>query len=397
MVMVGCAEREYAGPTPQMDIEPQFWVRVLLLDDTTDCALKTDTAFTVLDPKTQTTRAFFGRAAEPLKLSISAGGISIGRRCFTENEIIIFPDSPHIFNLNGSDYRGKLKLTINSDGNSFDAINMVPIEPYLAGVVGAEMPDYWEPAALKAQAIAARTYCLYIKKRFGTGRSWDVGKTQAHQVYRGLAAESAPVWDAVNRTKGQVLVCKQDNGTEDIFPAYYSSACGGHTENSKNLWGESFEPLAGVPCPYCRYVAKAKYFFWPMVQFDKADVTKRISEKYPKLKELGEIKNIIPAKQSDYGEFSRLTLVKLVGSTSKSDFLRAEDLRLALDPAGETLKSMICQIAEMGDRWAFLYGRGYGHGAGMCQCGAEGMAREGKTASQILSYYYPGSEIVTIY
>jgi len=397
MVMGGCAERESAGPTPQMDIEPQFWVRVLLLDDTADCALKTYSPFTVLDPNTQTRRAYFAGADEPLRLSISAGRITIGQQCFTDNEIVIFPDSPHIFNLNGNDYRGKLKLVINSDGNSLDVINMVPVEPYLAGVISAEMPDYWEPEALKAQTIAARTYCLYIKKRFGAERSWDISKTQAHQVYRGIAAESAQVWDAVNRTKGRVLVCKQDEGLKDIFPAYYSSTCGGHTENSKNLWGDCFEPLAGVPCPYCRYVAKAKYFFWPMVQLDKADVTKRLLDRYPKLNELGEIKNITPVQQSNYGEFSRLTLIKLVGSTGKSDFLRAEDFRLALDPGGEALRSTICQITEMGSNWAFLYGRGYGHGVGMCQCGAEGMAREGKTASQILRYYYPGSKIVTIY
>ncbi len=397
VILGGCRERQLVESTTQMDIEQQFWVRVLLLDDIRALRLNATSSFAVLYPQTQTIQARFNQADTPLKVSVSAGRITIDGRSFTGSEVIILPDEPYIFNLNGNDYRGKLKLILNSDGKSFDAVNLVPLEPYLAGVVGAEMPDYWEPAALQAQAIAARTYCLYIKKRFGGRRNWDVTKTEANQAYRGLGSESSRIWNAVNQTQGQVLVCKQTDGTEGIFPAYYSSTCGGHTENSDNVFGDSFEPLVGVPCPYCKDVAKPSFFFWPMVQFDKTDVTARLLNKYPKLKQLGEITNIIPARQSNYGKFSRLVSVKLLGSTGKSDFLRAEDFRLSIDPTGRKLKSTICQIVNMGDKWAFISGRGWGHGVGMCQYGAEAMAREGKTARQILFYYYPSSKIVSIY
>jgi stage II sporulation protein D len=379
-----------------MDIEQQFWIRVLLLDSAVACTLRVPSSFVVLDAQTQTTEARFDQSDAPADITISAGRIAISGRLFSGEQIIILPDRPHIFNLNGDDYRGKLKLILNPDSNSFDAINFVPLEPYLAGVISAEMPNYWEPEALKAQAIAARTYCLYIKKHFGDKRNWDVTKTQANQRYLGVAAESAQIWDAINRTQGQVLVCKQTGGAEELFPAYYSSICGGHTENSKNVFGDSFEPLVGVPCPYCRDVAKLGFFFWPTVQFDKAGITDILLKRYPRLAELGEITDINSVEQSDYGEFSRLTLVELLGSSDKSDFLRAEDLRLAIDPTGRKLRSTICQIVNMGDKWAFLSGRGFGHGVGMCQCGAEGMARQGRTAKQILSYYYPGSKIMTI-
>ena len=397
----GCKPRELVRPTLQMDIEPAFWVRVLLLDDVTDCTFKTGAAFSLTgqgsDRPTQPTRERFDTFNVPTKIEISAGKITIASQSFTGDEVIIWPGAPHIFSLNDDDYRGKLKLIVNPDGNSFDAINLVPLEPYLAGVVGAEMPDYWEPEALKAQAIAARTYCLYIKNRFGSKRTWDLNKTQASQVYLGLAGESAQIWDAVTKTYGQVLTCKHPGGTEDIFPTYYSSACGGHTENSEHIFGDSFEPLAGVQCPYCKDVAKLSVFFWPMTQFDKATVTTRLLQKYPKLKQLGEITDIVATERSDYGQFSRLTKVKLVGSTGKTDYLRAEDLRLTIDPTGRKLKSAICRIAKWDDKWAFLAGRGWGHGVGMCQCGAEGMARQGETARQILSYYYPASKIATVY
>ena len=221
-------------------------------------------------------------------------------------------------------------------------------------------------------------------------------QTAAHQVYRGLGAESAQIWQAVNETEGQIITCKQSGGLEEIFPAYYSSTCGGHTANSKNVFGDSYETLLGVPCPYCQDVAKPKFFFWPMIQFDEAYITTKLLERYSQLKQLGEITNITAATQSDYGEFSRLTKIKLLGSTGKSDFLRAEDFRLAIDPTGLKFRSTICQIINMGDKWAFLSGRGYGHGVGMCQCGAQAMARGGKTARDILSYYYAGSRILTI-
>ena len=137
-----------------------------------------------------------------------------------------------------------------------------------------------------------------------------------------------------------------------------------------------------------------------MVQFDKSYVQKKLFERYPKLKRLGEITNIKAVRQSDYqgnyGRYSRLTLVKVVGSSGKSDFLRAEDFRLSIDRSGRKIKSAIYQIVNWGDKWAFISGRGYGHGVGMCQCGAQGMARAGKKARQILRFYYPGSKISTI-
>ena len=395
----GCTERRLVRPTPQMDIEPQFWVRVLLLDDVTACTLQSSSSFSVVEPQTAFAESYFAVSNVPMNINVSSGQITIAGRSFAGNEITILPSEPYIFCLNGDNYRGKLKLVLNPDNNRFDAINLVPLEPYLAGVVGAEMPDYWEPAALEAQAVAARTYCLYTKKRFGSRRHWDMKRTAANQVYRGVKAESPQVWNVIIKTSGQVLTCKKqqaDTGYE-LFSAYYSSTCGGHTENSSNVFGgDTFESLVGVPCPYCREVAKPRFFLWPMVQFDKDEVAKKLLSRYPKLKALGKVINIAVHKQSNYGKFSRLTSIKLLGSTGKSAFLNAEDLRLTVDPTGRKFKSTICQIVSVGDKWRFLYGRGWGHGVGMCQCGAQAMARQGKTAKQILSYYYPASRILTI-
>ena len=372
-------------------------VRVLLLNDVTACTVRMGASFDVGVEAASVTsegrKRHFEDIDGAIEITLSGGTITIGDESFEGDEISIKPERVDIFNLDGSDYRGTLRLAVSEDGNSFDVINQVGIESYLIGVVGAEMPDYWEPEALKAQAIAARTYCLYIKQQFGSDRKWDLGKTQAHQVYRGVDGESPQIRSAVNQTKGKVLVCKQANGNEGIFPCYYSSACGGHTENSEHVFGDSFAPLVGVPCPYCMEVARPKYYFWPTAEFDSNDVSEKLLKNYPRLKRLGQITDITAVEQSDYGTYRRLTRIKLSGSTGRSDTIRAEDLRLTLDPSGRILRSMICEISKSGDKWVFSFGRGFGHGVGMCQCGAQAMARKGKKAEQILEYYYPGSRI----
>lgn len=385
-----------------MDVESQFWVRVLLLSNATECTVAATSALRVsghdLSPALPAGEPMADPIESPIKVTLSNGQIVLGTTPHASDKVIISAERPHVFTLNDRSYRGRLKLILSGDGQTFSAINVVPLEPYLAGVIGAEMPDYWEPQALKAQTIAARTYCLYTKNRFGVNRDWDVSSTQSSQVYRGLSAESAQIWNAVTGTYGQVLVSKGGGSSEPaLFPAYFSAICGGHTENCEHVFGEPFGPLKAVPCPYCKEIAKMGLFFWPMAQFDKATVTSRLVKRYPNLEKLGEITGIVAIAKSDFGQFSRLTRIRLTGSTGKTDTLRAEDLRLTLDPTGRKIQSTICHIVPWGNGWAFLSGRGWGHGVGMCQNGAEGMARLGRTAEQILQHYYPGSAIVSLY
>ena len=400
-----CREQMVVQSTPQMSVEQRFMVRVLLADDANHCTIKMRGGFSLLnsDGSVLISETISANRGQPMDVGVMSGEFTIGGGRFATREITVLPDEPFTFVMDGNEFRGKLLLKANVDGRTFEAINIVPVEPYLAGVVGAEMPDRWEAEALKAQAIAARTYCLYNKKKFGLTRDWDVARTQASQVYLGLRGESAGVWRAVNETSGEVLMCEQAGlpgagaSGEELFPAYYSSSCGGHTEDAKNVFGDSFGPLRGVDCPYCRAVARPDIFFWPMAQFDKETVTTAVQKKYPQLKELGGIANISAVKQSDYPDFSRITLVKLTGTNGRSEFLRGEDLRLTIDPAGNRIRSVACKIAFIEGKVAFLAGRGFGHGVGMCQCGAQGMAMQGKTASEILSHYYPGSKLVRAY
>ena len=393
--LAGCEKRRLIEPTPGMDVAQRFWIKVLLFDNIRTCTLTAAAGFSAIDMKTQA-KADFGKNDEAAKVSLSGGKIVVGGKLFGQ-KVAIRPKKPFVLDVNGRRYRGNLRLTTNADGHSLNVVNAVPLEAYIAGVVGAEMPRYWEPEVLKAQAIAARTYCLYMKKTLGRNRNWDVKKTQASQVYGGISAESGTVWHAVNETAGQILACKHSDGQEGIFPTYYSSTCGGHTQNSKDVFGDSYGPLIGVQCPYCKNVAKMSFFFWPMAEFEADRLSGQIIKRYPKLQSLGKIEAIEPFRVSKYDRFSRITSVKFIGENGETGFLRGEDLRLTADPSGQKIKSAACQILKIGGKFRFYAGRGYGHGVGMCQCGAEGMARDGKTCEEILSYYYPGSKIMRVY
>ena len=400
-VLLSCKPRQYYNTDYRSEHYPglrsRYQLRILLLNNAASFTFRAAGGFTAqynFGGQSQTVR--FNNSS-PVKISLTAGQINILGKKFSASPVLLSSGEPYVFTLNGNDYRGRLRLIVNADKRTFDVINLVQLEPYLQGVVGAEMPYYWQPEALKAQAIVARTYCLYIKKKFGVNRQWDLAATQANQVYVGIKGEKPKICSAVQSTAAMVLVYTASDGSDILFPTYYSSVCGGHTENSKNVFGDSMPPLTGVECPYCRDVARINDFLWPMQQFSKKTVSDKLIRKYPKLKRLGKIVDIIPTSKSVYKNFTRINRVKLVGSTGKTDTIRGEDLRLTVDPTGRKIKSTAFNLLGTKNKWLFLSGRGWGHGVGMCQCGAEGMARKGKTSVEILKHYYPGSRIVKIY
>ncbi len=382
------------SPTVGMDGEPRFFVRVLLFDNVSEFSLWAENGFTVCDLQADAI-GHFGRNTQAVLAAAVDGGILIGEHLFG-SDLEIRPEQPFVFGVNELPFRGNLRLTLNNDMQSMQAVNSVPLESYLAGVIGEEMPSYWEPEALKAQTVAARTYCLFIKYRFGTNRSWDVRRTQANQVYGGLAAESPMVWDAVRATQGLVLVCPQNQG-DKIFPTYYSSTCGGHTENSANVFGDDYVSLQGVACPHCRDVTRPSFFEWSSPAFSAEHVSRCITERYAHLRILDDIVSVEPDLTNEYEDFARVASLRLTGSNGRTRSLRAEDFRLTVDPSGSRIRSNSYRIERRRGAYAFIDGRGFGHAVGLCQYGAEGMARKGAEFRAILSFYFPRSTLRSIH
>ncbi len=340
----------------------------MLFDNRTECTILAPNGFHIRDEKSGVEALFpesSSVAAKAAENKISIGGMLL------DGPAILEPQKPFVFLIDGQGYRGNLILRI-AEPNQLQAINTLPLESYLWGVVGAEMHSYWESQALQSQSIAARTYAVYAKKRYGKGRDWDVTCTQANQVYRGLSAETATVRLAVYKTGGMVLARRTPQGQWDIFPSYYSSSCGGHTEDSQPVFGEAFSPLQAVECPWCQNVTKAKFRNWGPVEYSIEEIHQKLVGRYPWLAE----------------KLGKIVTVEIVRT--------GEDFRLALDSSGMKLKSTLFSMKREGIVYVFYDGRGFGHGVGLCQAGAEYMARDGKTYTEILAWYYPGAKIMQL-
>lgn len=152
--------------------------------------------------------------AQPYQVSVSQDGLVIGDRVFP-NGVLLLPGTNGFVWVDGHWYRGRVRL-VWADGQ-LNAINEVDLEHYLYGVVGAEMLPGWQPEALKAQAIAARSYALALMEQ-PTNLYWDIGNDEAYQCYQGVETETNTTIAAVEATRGTVLI--KDG---QIFPSQYAS------------------------------------------------------------------------------------------------------------------------------------------------------------------------------
>lgn len=397
ILIAGC-RREVPREKGLSDINQPLKIRVLLNRNRKSIRFKSDSPARIISDESALKSLRFDRLESSIKINTSNGRINIGGWACPDDELVLRTEDGK-FSINERVYRGSLKLKLSANPPGFDIVNIVGLESYLAGVTGAEMPSYWEQSALEAQTITARSYALHIKRRFAADRHWDVRKTQANQVYKGVSAETPAITKIVRKTYGKVLFYKSpETGNFKILPAYYSSICGGHTADSRNVFsGKPIPPLKGVMCPHCRQIANPDFFFWGEIVIDKDECRRKLINNYPSLKNLGTITGIRIKKRENYGDFARAISVVIKGENGEKKTISAENLRLTLDSSGMDFRSTIFEIEDGGSSWIFKNGRGFGHGVGMCQYGAEKMARDGKTSEQILNYYYPGAPIRNIY
>lgn len=300
----------------------------------------------------------------------------------------------------GMVYRGEI-IFIKDVDNFILPINRLYMEDYLKGVVPAEIGklDKKRIEALKAQAVAARTYAFgRLNKNYDMG--YDLESTVQDQVYRGVLVEDSLVNSAIEMTRGIVALY---NG----FPidAKYHSTCGGFTSNNEDEWG-------GAPSPYLRSVAdaqknclfgygkpycyKSKHFNWGY-QFEKDYFYKMVSKNASSIfkRDL----QIIKFSIKKYDKHKRVLEVELIDVYGEKYTLKGLNIRKLItfeEHQGGFLKSRLFDFEEKNDK-IFIYGKGYGHGVGMCQYGAMEMANQGKNYREILKHYYRGIELKKLY
>ncbi|MBD3296191.1 MAG: SpoIID/LytB domain-containing protein, partial [Candidatus Omnitrophica bacterium] len=231
-----------SGPVPRT--ERAVEVRVLLRRGEESIEISSASPCDVIDPAEGGTLLQNADISRGINISADDSRIRFGEKGFFPGGIRLSFGSGDDFEINGTAYRGD--LIVRAGDRGLDAVNVLKIEDYLKGVVPCEVNSYWPYEVLKAQAIVSRSFALSKTLR-RKSRKYDLSADTYSQVYRGREAENWRTSRAVDDTAGLVLGY---NGR--VVPGYFSSCCGGHTENASVVWGEkSLPPLEGVRCRWC--------------------------------------------------------------------------------------------------------------------------------------------------
>ncbi len=295
-------------------------------------------------------------------------GVALGSQCIVE-------PSQGFFAFNGRKYQGQAVVMI--DQGKVLLVNRLPLESYLKGVVPKEMMASWDDAALCSQAVAARTYALYLSKK-SEDKPYDVAATTASQVYGGIDASTQKTDQAVARTAGRVLIFK-----DKPVLSYFHSHSGGMLEDPAKVW------TTGMPY----YAIKNDQISQQFHPVDWSTVIPATEVRKALVKNgfhVGPVRDIRIVETSPSG---RWTMVRITTDSGEVD-VKGNSLRIWLG-AG-TIKSTLGTISRHGSKFVFK-GQGFGHGVGLSQWGAQGMARAGRSYQEILTHYYPGTTIAKIY
>jgi len=267
-------------------------------------------------------------------------------------------------------YSGKINLIILDSG--ILVVNVLGIENYLNSVVGSEMPTKWPMEALKAQAIASRTYALKQKGN----NLFDIDSTQMNQVYNGLESRTFKTSAAVKSTRSLVLTYNNK-----LINALFHSSSGGMTENSQDVWKNKYPYLSSVK-DYDKDNPKLKW----QQEFSNEELINL----FPKI---GGLENIEILNITSTG---RIKNVKLIGAYA-SDQMSGVDLRKRLGLKSNFVRFRFFEEDQNNKfpvkKGLIVFGKGSGHGVGMSQWGAKYMASKGQKAEKILKHFYSGVQI----
>lgn len=356
-----------------------------------------------------------------LNITASENTIVINETHNADTQLAVYPKSGFI-KINGAKYRGGVLLKV--EASKITVINIIDLEEYLYGVIGSEMPSSWNIEALKAQAVCARSFAVAnINKHASKG--FNLCATTNCQVYKGVSAETESTVKAVDETSGKLLMYDGD-----VAETLFFSCSGGHTADVKNVWGSDIPYLRGVEDPYedpdttPRHSWSAKLSADDIKEAlgkievnigDITDVEAELddSEHVCALTITGTegthtLKNLnVCSVFASYGVQSHKYTVTPYGSDSKELYAKsakeesAVSTVYAVDASGKINKISLPMTvlsangkSEMSSGTASGYifnGGGWGHGVGMSQYGARGMAENGFTYDEILYHYYPGT------
>ena len=273
----------------------------------------------------------------------------------------------------GRDWQVPGRIRVRNVDARLLVVALVPLEAYVEGTVGREMPSSWESAALRAQAIVSRTYALRALRE-PKDPHYDVEATTASQVYGGEAEVAGSVLEAVRATRGLHLT----HGGVPILAAFHS-ASGGRTAGAEEVWG--------LELPYLRSLEVEDEEHAPSTYWRAAVSRTTLRLALGRLGlDVGPLSRIEVSERWPSGRVKRVTVAGPNGERGFSGRL----LRDALGPG--VVKSTLFELRDRGED-IVLVGSGHGHGVGMSQWGAKAMAARGQDYREILAVFYPGATL----
>lgn len=349
-------------------------MRVLVIDDKQSIGLRMFGKYTITSSETK--QVLMRGWSLNTRMRATRDGFQIGSKDLRSAGVKIRAEGNDDMAVDGRYFRGDVEVLHKPNGRLM-VINYVDLDGYLFGVLSHEVSHRWPVECLKAQAIAARTFAFY-QARINALQPFDLRSDIYSQVYGGKNNEQLATTAAVQSTSGKVLTY---NGA--IFPAYFHATCAGFTEDSSNLWSGDIPPLDGGRCEYCK---DSKHFFWrcAIPLDDVADALRQNGYR------IGEIRSVRVLSKNKSGRVDKL---EIGDNTGVSVVMTGKVFRQLFGP--NKVRSTKFNASVRMDM-LILDGLGWGHGVGMCQWGAYGMARVGKTAEQILRQYYPGADITPL-
>ncbi|RKY85317.1 hypothetical protein DRP98_03105, partial [candidate division KSB1 bacterium] len=326
---------------------------------------------------------------------VSAGG----KISFVTRQLTVQSANPRQWLcLNDVPYRGRFEIKL-TNRHSLLVINTIDLESYLKGVVPAEIgvQDHIELEAMKAQAVAARTYALEKLEHSSPDSDYNLKASVADQVYKGVAGESSMGNRAVESTIGEVMTYKGN-----LIRAYYHSTCGGRTEFGENVW-EIHEPyLEGIADNFGDgdFCSISPHYRWIEIwDVDKLalELCSYLEDNHSPSRAV-HLQSLTVEERFPSGRVKKLKIIL----NDREYCLQGNRIRWALRRPDKTpLRSTLFKVrtfSKAGQIEAvMLIGAGNGHGVGMCQWGAIGMAQQGFSYKQILKHYYRGVKIERYY
>lgn len=351
-----------------------------------------------------------GVAASEGGVMASAGAVRARASREDARAMEIAPTSGEI-TVDGVSYPGFVRIVPRTDAGpaAFDVVATIPMEAYVAGVIARELYASWRPATFEAQAIAARSYALHERARAeASGRAYDVESTTRDQVFGGSTQLAVAIAGA-RSTRGVVLIHGEGTAAE-LLRTYYSSTCGGRAAGATETWpsGAGFEfnraealRATGRACD----CSGSGLHRWTRTR-TLSELSDRVRTwgrtNHADAARLGVLQSVEVVERNSTGRPTRFELRDVHG---RRVTLRAEDFRVASNwaasgtpaitratrvPSGDT------EVTVRAGTVRYI-GRGFGHGVGMCQFGAQQMASSGQNWEAILGRYYPGARWRRVY